>query len=383
MLGTELQSNRMWKDWPHVLRMQQFSADNLEAIIAHALVFEEAQRKDCCLPRLSREQRRRADDTVTRRCLRSLFYQASTRTEATFFNAAQELGCIVHLVKDPQAFSSAQKGESFDLALMAYTCAGGLGMLRGCDGVIIRNKTEGTAQRAADIIATALREVDRHRPIFVINAGDGKRGQHPTQALVDLTTIAKQRADISGHFLDGLTVLFPGDVGRSRVVNSLLYAFGRFDDRARIKVIFCNPEGLGPCQEMLLYLARHGIEYYFVGAADFRDAIPQADVVYMTRLQREYDDDDDIKIPPFNRHDFVFRRCDLALLQPESFVMHPLPINEDPSDPPPEIDGELKPLAIAGHRQLVFGQQSQRGIPTRAALLDLIFAELDALADSQ
>lgn len=369
-----------WKDWPHVLRMQQFSADDLETIINHALAFENAMIEDRRWPRLSDERRKRADGTWCKRRIRTLFYQPSTRTETTFIDASEGLGCSIHAVKDPQSFSSAQKGESFRLAIMAYTTAGGLGHLRGCDGLIIRNQQEGSPQQAVNTIETALRNSGQEvRPLFVINAGDGKSGQHPTQALVDLTTIAKQRRNHQGHFLDGLTVLFPGDVGRSRVINSLLYAFGRFDDRAKIRAIFCCPEGLSPSPDMLLYLSRHKVGYDFIKPQEYQEAIKIADVQYITRLQREYDHDSDGTVPPFDRDEYVFWKEYLKLLKPGAFIMHPLPINEDPNDPPSEIDQELIPLAIAGHPQLVFGQQSVRGIPNRAALLDLIFAGLDEL----
>lgn len=368
-----------WKDWPHVLRMQQFSADTLEAIIDHALKFEEALIADRKWPRVSEEKRRGADGAEHQRRIRTLFYQPSTRTETTFIDAIEGLGGSVHAVKDPQAFSGAQKGESFSLATMAYTTAGNLGYLRGCDGIIVRHQDDGAAQRAVDTIETALRNSSTAvRPLFVINAGDGKKGQHPTQALVDLATIAKQRQGQRGHFLDDLSVLFPGDVARSRVINSLLYAFGRFDDRAKVRTIFCCPEGLGPHQEMLMYLARHKVDFDFVTPREYPDAIERADLHYLTRLQREYDKDQDMDIPPFNREDYVFRKEYMKLLKEGAFVMHPLPINEDPDDPPPEIDQELIPLAIAGHPQLVFGQQSLRGLPTRAALLDLIYAGLDS-----
>lgn len=370
-----------WEDWPHVLRMQQFSADNLEAIISHSLAIEKAMAEDRKWPRLSAQKRRRADGSMERRRIRTLFYQPSTRTETTFIDASELLGCSVHPVKDPKDFSSAQKGESFELAIMAYTSAGRMGYIRGCDGIVIRNQEEGAPQRAVDTIETALRHSPGIlRPQFVINAGDGKKGQHPTQALVDLVTMAQQRQGCAKHFLDGLTVLFPGDVARSRVINSLLYAFGRFDDRAKVRVIFCCPDGLGPRQNMLLYLARHNVSYEFITAREFADAIKVADICYMTRLPREYNNDGDIEAPSFDRAHYIFRKEYMALLHEGAFIMHPLPINEDPKDPPPEIDQALIPLAISGHPQLVFGQQSLRGLPTRAALLDLIFAGLDELA---
>jgi aspartate carbamoyltransferase catalytic subunit len=366
-----------WRDWPHVLRMQQFNATQLEGIVDHALAFLQAQMEDAPLPRLSKKKRRTKSGDKQPRLVRTIFYQSSTRTATTFHDALVKLGFVVHNVTDPNVVSSTVKGESFDAGIMAYTTVGGLGAVRGCDGIVIRHRQTGTPQRAADIISTALGANSDLPPIFVINAGDGKNGQHPTQALADLTTIKKIRRQTSGHFLDGLTVLFPGDIARSRVINSLLYSFGRFDQQAEIKVIFCCPEGLGPKQDMLKYLARHYVAYDFVDHTSFPDAIKQSDIVYMTRLQSEYDGDEDGAIPPFNRNNYAFAKNHLGLLEDGAFVMHPMPVNENPEDPPPEIASELMPLAFAGDPRLPFAQTSHIGQPTRAALLDIIFAGLD------
>ncbi len=370
-----------WKDsWPHFLRMQQFDADSLEVLVDHAMRFLKAMMDDQDVPRISGVCRRNKSGKPKQRLVRTIFYQPSTRTATTFHDALVELGCIVHNVVDPNVFSSAVKGESYDAEIMAYTTAGGVGYLRGCDGIVIRHSQSGYPQRAADIIGTCLGASSNLPPIFVINAGDGKDGQHPTQALADLTTIKSMRR-CDSHFLDGLTVLFPGDVARSRVINPLLYAFGRFQDRAKIKVIFCNPAGLGPKRDMLLYLARHKVGYDFCEADCMADAVREAKIVYMTRLQSEYDDEvDKASIPDFDRGLYVFRKEYLSALQPDAFVMHPLPINEDPSDPPAEVDQELIPLALAGDPRLPFPRTSHMGKPARAALSDLTFASIDVRA---
>lgn len=355
-----------WRNWPHVLEMQQFDVEALEKIVKHASAFEDAMRSGKPLPRLSAPKPRR---------MRTLFYEGSTRTETTFFDAATALGCVVHAVKDPKTFSSALKGESFEDAIAAFTRVGGMGHLRGTDCVIIRHPEEGSSRKAAHIIDTALGDGEAKIPLAVMNAGDGME-QHPTQALTDLATMYRERGT-GQHPCENLTILFPGDLRRSRVVNSLLYAFGRHGNQHKIKVLFCCPDGYSPKGELLSYLARHRVNFEFLPVSDFPDAIKQALIVYMTRIQRERQDGPTISAA--DRSALVFRKEYLQLLQPGAFVMHPLPINNDPEDPPPEIDVELASLAYKGDPRCAWQRQSHRGLPVRAATLDLIFAGMDEI----
>lgn len=227
---------------------------------------------------------------------------------------------------------------------------------------------------AAKVVDTANGDGQPKRPLSVINAGDGT-GQHPTQALVDLFTIHQERRKVNGHPLDNLTVLFSGDLKRGRTTNSLLYLLGKFGERHRIRVLFSTHKALGPKEELLMYLARHRIDYQFI--PKLAKAIPEADVIYMTRIQRERTDGKSYK--KLDRHRYIFQKKHLSLLRSSAFVMHPLPINRDPADPPAEIDDELTPLAIAGDPRLAWFRQSLRGIPLRDALLDLIFARIDSM----
>lgn len=355
----------MWDDWPHVLRTQQFSADALEAIVAHALVFENALSADRPLPRKSQPRRR---------ILKLVFFEPSTRTEDTFWAAGHYLDESIRVISHPQIFSSAAKGESFVDAIAALTRVGGLGELRAADCLVIRHGDEGTAMLAAKVVDTAFGDGTSKRPLPIINGGDGM-GQHPTQALVDLYTIHRERK-CQNHPLDNLTVLLTGDLQRGRTTNSLLYLLGKFGERHSIAVVFSTHEELAPKRDLLLYLARHRITYKFI--PDFTAAIPQADVLYMTRIQRERTDGQ--SYAHLDREKYVFQKDYLALLKAGAFIMHPLPINRDPEDPPAEIDDALTPLALAGDPRLAWFRQSLRGIPLRAALLDLIFARIDGVA---
>lgn len=350
--------------------MQQFSRETLEAIIKHEQEFEAELALGL---RLEKEVPRESVKRSWR--IRTLFYEPSTRTSTTFEDAANLLGCSVHQVKDPGTFSSAVKGESFEEALAAFTLTGGLGHMRGTDVIVLRHGQDGASERAVKVIETAQREMQVSLPLPIINAGDGT-GQHPTQALVDLATIFQERKENS-HPLENVTILFPGDLERSRVINSLLYALGKFGPKHNIHVIFCCPEGFEPKSELLEYLARNRVTYEFFKPKRFQEAIGKADIVYMTRIQRERKSTSGSVFRQKWRQRLVFRREYLELLHQNAFVMHPLPINRDSQDPPAEIDHALWPLAQAGHKKLAWMRQSLRGLPTRTALLDLIFVHLD------
>jgi aspartate carbamoyltransferase catalytic subunit len=341
-----------WEDWPHVLRMQQFTAADLIAITNHANNFFSCIERETALPRLS---------ALIRHRVHLLFYEPSTRTTDTFDGAAIRLGCQPHEPPDPTAFSSAVKGQSLEAAIGHHVF--------DCSGFVVRHTAEGSSERAATVVDTMVAS-RRWKPRFVINAGDGG-GQHPTQALTDLTMIARRRPE---KFLRDLTIFFPGDLVRSRVVNSLLYAFGKFEEH-NIHVLFCCPDGFSPKAEILLYLSKHGIGYNFVPPSNYTTAICQADVVYMTRMQRERGGEKGFSRS--EREAYVFRKEHLDLLREGAFVMHPLPVNEDPDDPPAEIQNELMPMAYAGDARCAWIDQSHLGLAVRAALFDLIFAGMD------
>ena len=355
-----------WEDWPHVVRTQQFSVAALEAIASHAGKFEEAIQQGKPLPRLS---------TLNRRIIKLVFYESSTRTADTFWTAGHWLNCSVRDIPDPSTFSSAVKGESFRDAIAALTRCGGMGDYQSADCIVIRHKEEGAAAQAAKIVETANGDGMFHRPLAVINAGDGS-GQHPTQALGDLCTLFRERRNEGRHPLDEMTLLLPGQVAGSRTSNSLLYLIGKFGQKHPLHVIFSVLPGLEPSPDILEYLGRHRVSYCF--EPNFESAIPEADVIYMMRIQRERQNVKEHGYTLADKERYVFRKEHLSLLKAGAFVMHPLPINRDPNDPPAEIDDELTPLALAGDSRLAWFRQSLRHIVSRAALLDLIFAGCDA-----
>ena len=355
-----------WDNWPHVIRTQQFSAQVLKALVAHATEIEIALMTRKEIPRRSRKR----DWDV-----KEAFFENSTRTEDTFCAAARRLGCNVRVLPNPTIFSSTTKGESLQSSICVYTRVGGMGELRSTDMLIIRHAHEGTAERAAKIVDTANGDGVKKLPLPVINAGDGP-GQHPTQALVDLFTIYRERK-CDGHPLDDITICFSGDTKFGRTINSLAYLIGRFGDQHKIRVIFSTLDQLGPKPEILEYLSRHHITFDFV--PDLKAAIKMSNVIYMTRIQRERPG-----MPAISREErlrYVFKREYQEILPHGTFVMHPLPINQDPEDPPAEIDEALMSPAIAGDPRYAWFRQSMRGIPMRIALLDAIFVGMDAEED--
>ena len=238
--------------------------------------------------------------------LATLFFEPSTRTRLSFEAAMYELGGNVLGFSEAQS-SSAAKGES--VADTARTV--------GCyaDIIAMRHPKEG-----APYVASL------HAGIPVINAGDGGHN-HPTQTLADLLTIYREKGGFSG-----LTVGFCGDLKFGRTVHSLINALARYED---IKIVLISPEELKlPSYVKRDVLKKNKIPY--VQTTDLEDAIPQLDILYMTRVHRERF---------FNEEDYL-RLKDSYILDPKKLVnakedlciMHPLPrvneisvaIDEDP-----------------------------------------------------
>ena len=238
--------------------------------------------------------------------LATLFFEPSTRTRLSFEAAMYELGGNVLGFSEAQS-SSAAKGES--VADTARTV--------GCyaDIIAMRHPKEG-----APYVASL------HAGIPVINAGDGGHN-HPTQTLADLLTIYREKGGFSG-----LTVGFCGDLKFGRTVHSLINALARYED---IKIVLISPEELKlPSYVKRDVLKKNKIPY--VQTTDLEDAIPQLDILYMTRVQRERF---------FNEEDYL-RLKDSYILDPKKLVnakedlciMHTLPrvneisvaIDEDP-----------------------------------------------------
>jgi aspartate carbamoyltransferase catalytic subunit len=235
-------------------------------------------------------------ESMKGRLLATLFFEPSTRTRLSFEAAMLRLGGSCLGFAEPGS-SSAAKGESLaDTIRMAASYA---------DAIVMRNPKEGAALLAS-----------RYSEVPVINAGDGGH-HHPTQTLTDLLTIRQLLGKI-----ENLTVGFCGDLKFGRTVHSLAKALARFPG---IKMIFISPQELVLPEYIKNILKKQNIN--FEERENLEKSMPEMDVLYMTRVQRERF---------FNEDDYI-RLKDAYVLNPEKMsagkekmvVLHPLPrVNE-------------------------------------------------------
>ena len=258
--------------------------------------------------------------------LATLFFEPSTRTRLSFEAAMLRLGGQVITVADPRT-SSAAKGES--LADSMRTVEG------YADVIVIRHPRKGSAQEAADAVA-----------VPVINAGDGA-GQHPTQALLDVYTIQKEKGS-----LEGLTVALAGDLKHGRTVHSLVYLLARFG----VQLLFVSPSGLEMPVEITADLKKMGADAS--EGDDLAAAMRQSDVVYMTRIQRErFEDPAEYERL---RGSYVVDVAMIRQAKPGITIMHPLPRVD-------EIASE-----VDAYEGAAYFRQTANGVPIRMALLSLV-----------
>ena len=232
-----------------------------------------------------------------RKKLATLFFEPSTRTRLSFEAAMYELGGNVLGFSEAQS-SSAAKGESVSDTIRTVGAY--------ADIIAMRHPKEGAPMVAC-----------RRSTVPIINAGDGGHN-HPTQTLTDLLTIKREK----GHF-DGLTIGFCGDLKFGRTVHSLMAAMSRYDN---VKFIFISPDELRLPEYLKegYWILRTSND---VETTDLEDAMPQLDILYMTRVQRERF---------FNEQDYI-RLKDSYILTPDKLadakdslsILHPLPrVNE-------------------------------------------------------
>ena len=235
----------------------------------------------------------------------TLFFEPSTRTRLSFETAANRLGAKVIGFTDAKV-TSATKGETLkDTILMVSNYA---------DAIVMRHYIEGAAQYASEIA-----------PVPIINAGDGAH-QHPSQCMLDLYSIYKTQGT-----LDNLNIFLVGDLKYGRTVHSLIMAMRHFNPTFH----FVAPHELSMPNEYKLYCKKHGIK--FVEHTDFNeDVISEADILYMTRVQKERFSD----LMEYERvkNIYILKNDMLGSAKPNMRILHPLPrvneINYDVDDNP-------------------------------------------------
>ncbi len=229
--------------------------------------------------------------------LATLFFEPSTRTRLSFEAAMYELGGNVLSVSSANS-SSAAKGESVADTAKTVSCY--------ADIIAMRHPKEG-----APLVASM------NSSIPVINAGDGGHN-HPTQTLADLLTIWREK----GRF-DDLTVGFCGDLKFGRTVHSLISALSRYTG---IKIVLISPEELKlPSYIKKDVLGANSIEYK--QTTDLLSVMPELDVLYMTRVQRErfFNEEDYLRL----KDSYILTPDKLKMAKPDLSILHPLPrVNE-------------------------------------------------------
>ena len=230
------------------------------------------------------------------RVVATLFFKPSTRTRLSFETAANRLGARVIGFSDAKV-TSATKGETLkDTILMVSNYA---------DVIAMRHYIEGAAQYASEVA-----------PIPIINAGDGAH-MHPSQCLLDLYSIYKTQGT-----LDNLNIYLVGDLKYGRTVHSLITAMRHFNPTFH----FVAPNELAMPQEYKMYCHQHGIKY--VEHTEFNEqVISDADIIYMTRVQKERFSD----LMEYERvkNVYILHRDMLKLTKPNMKILHPLPrVNE-------------------------------------------------------
>ena len=297
-----------------ILNTAQFSLQELNLIINTAANFERRVKNE--------EVIRNMEGQV----VASLFFEPSTRTRLSFETAINRLGARVVTVASA-ASSSVAKGET--LADTIRTVDGYV------DIIVMRHPMKGAAQLAAD---------NASHP--VINGGDGT-GQHPTQALLDLYTIRKEKGVLGGH-----TVTFLGDLKNGRTVHSL----GYFMTLCKNKMIFVSPKSLKMPAKITADLRSRGAE--IEETEDVEKALSVSDIVYVTRVQRErFENPEDYEKV---KGVYVINREMIEKAKKGITILHPLPRVDEISTDVDDYEGAA------------YFRQAHNGLYVRMALLSLV-----------
>ena len=305
-----------WKG-KDILHGNQFTKKDIDEVIKTAAYFEkEMKKKD-------------SFNLLKGKILATLFYEPSTRTRMSFEAAMQRLGGGVISMGSVES-SSVAKGET--LADTVRTVS------QYADVIVLRHPRTGSAKEAAD--AT---------PVPVINAGDGT-GQHPTQALLDIYTIYRELGS-----LKNLKVSMVGDLKNGRTVHALVELLSLFGS----KLYFVSPESLKMPEEIISRLKEKGIEV--VETTDMKEAARAADLIYMTRVQKERFGD----LAEYEKvkGGYIINEGFLKDLQKKITIMHPLP----------RVD-EISP-GVDTYAGAAYFRQMRNGIYSRMALLTMIMGK--------
>uniref|UniRef100_A0A096M667 Multifunctional protein CAD n=1 Tax=Poecilia formosa TaxID=48698 RepID=A0A096M667_POEFO len=300
----------------HILTVSQFSKEQMSHLfnVAHTL-------------RLL-VQKERSLEILKGKVMASMFYEVSTRTSSSFAAAMQRLGgSVVHF---SDSTSSSQKGESLADSVQTMCCY--------TDVLVLRHPTPGAVENAS-----------RHCRKPVINAGDGV-GEHPTQALLDVFTIREELGTVNG-----MTITMVGDLKHGRTVHSLAKLLTQY----RITLRYVAPKNLHMPAEIISYVASKGIKQEEYDSIE--EALPETDVLYMTRIQKERFGSEDEYKACFGQ--FILTPHIMTVAKKKMVVMHPLPRVNEIS---PEVDTDPR---------AAYFRQAENGMYIRMALLATVLGK--------
>lgn len=299
----------------HIISIPELSREELELIVQTA-------------GRLKAEPN---PELIKNKVVASCFFEPSTRTRLSFETAIQRIGGDVIGFDSGGNTSLAKKGETLADSVQVISSY--------VDAYVMRHPQEGAARLASEF----------SNGVPVINAGD-EANQHPTQTLLDLFSIAETQGR-----LDNLNVAFVGDLKYGRTVHSLTQALAKFDN---ICFYFVAPEALAMPDYICEELDEAGIKYQLL--TDMEDVIPELDVLYMTRVQKErFDESEYAHI----KSAYILTASMLENARDNLKVLHPLPRVDEIT-----VDVDKTPYAY-------YFQQAENGVYAREALLALVLNE--------
>lgn len=307
-----------------IISIGQFDRESLEKIYEVSFYIEKKVREGGSL------------NILKGKILASLFFEPSTRTRFSFESAMERMGGSV-ISTTGMTFSSMSKGETLEDTIKTIE--------RYSDVIVIRHSEKGSARVAADI---------SKKP--VINAGDGA-GEHPTQALLDLYTIKKEKGVV-----DGLKVAFVGDLKNGRTIHSLLILLSKYKN---VEFYLVSPEQLKVPEKYLNILKREGLK--FEETCEMDEALKNVDVLYMTRVQKERFEE--ISDYEKLKDSFILTGNSLKKAKKDMIVMHPLPRVSEIST---EVDSD---------KRAKYFDQVENGLYVRMALFALVLGAIDIKED--
>lgn len=299
----------------HILAIKQFSREDLET------VFETAKEMEKILTW------EKPWDLLKGKIMASMFYEPSTRTRLSFECAMRRLWWKVITVADASSCSLSKWETLEDNAKIVSIYS---------DVIVMRHPENNSVEKSAAVVS---------KP--VINAWDGSN-EHPTQALLDIYTIFKEKGRI-----DKLKIALVGDLRYGRTAHSLVFFAGLFKN---VEFTFISCESLKMPEKVISFLKEKNIKYR--ETTDYKEGIRWSDVLYVTRIQKERFPSE--KEYESVKNDFILTKETLLDTNPDITILHPLPrVNE--------IDHEIDTLPNAA-----FFRQAENGVPVRMALLYLV-----------